>query len=84
MAIRANRRTDVALNDVVSEDDAYWIAAGKVFYQRKGFRNAALTFLVSVVKMFETKRLAISQKAQKVSCGVTTSNYHYVSDPRIH
>ena len=65
--VGADSGTDVALNNIVAENDADRIVAGKVFHQGKSFGDAAFTFLISIVKMFETECLAVSQQLQKIT-----------------
>ena len=51
-AIRVRGRSNVSLNDIVTQYDANRVIAGEVFDQRQGGRDAALAFLISIVEMF--------------------------------
>src|SRR6185503_8863915 len=58
----AHRGHDRALDDVVAEHDADAVPFREFLRQREGRRDAAFTFLVSVVQPLEAEILAVAEK----------------------
>src|SRR5205823_348384 len=61
-----SRAANAAFNDVVAENDAEFLAVGEVLRQAERLRNAALTFLVSVIEVGQPKLFSVCQQSKKI------------------
>src|SRR5215216_3060748 len=82
--ISIDSREYVSLYYVVAENDANWTISREVLDEGKRFGDAAFTFLVRVVEMFQAKRFAVSEQAEEFAGGAASGHYHDVGDARIH
>jgi len=58
---------NIGLDDVIAEDHANRIVAGKVLGQAKCFRDATLAFLIRVVEVLEAKITPVAEEPEKVT-----------------
>ena len=79
-----DERRDVVLDDVVAENHADRSSFGEVFAELERVGDAALTFLIGVVDVFEAEVAAVSQQAQKIAGGVPPVTIMMSLMPALH
>jgi hypothetical protein len=58
---------DVALDDVIAEDDTNILAVGEVLAQAQSIGDSAFAFLVSIGDVLKAEMLAVGQQAEKIA-----------------
>ena len=81
---RSAAAADVALDDVVAQDDADLLAVGEVLGQRQGVGDAAFAFLVGVVDVLQAELFAVGQQAQEIARVAAAGDDQDVLDPGVH
>lgn len=57
----SNGMSDVAFDDVVSQDHANWFASCEKFRQTQRFSDSAFAFLVSVIQVLQSEIATVAQ-----------------------
>src|SRR5215212_8545656 len=83
VSVRAHGLADVALDDVVAQDDADRLAVGERLAEVERRRDAALALLIGVVEVAQAEVAPVLEELEEVAGGVAARDDHDVGDPGV-